>query len=185
MRKQNGQEDSAPTGTQEATDTAEPNGPGEGDEAADGNTAPSTEPESAQPNGMQMMFPNPMGFNMPGGFPNMGWNGSGDFNPMAQFMSNGMFNPQNPMGKLFLPQVAHPSLFDTRAVTDSLARYVWDGDGPNGRESRYVRGLRDENEWHEQWHEQWHEHGDELRCGAGDVWGMGRLSEQYVEWRPR
>lgn len=43
------------------------------------------------------MFPNPM-VNMPaGGFP-MGWNGPNDFNPMAQFMSNGMFNPANPMG---------------------------------------------------------------------------------------
>lgn len=28
----------------------------------------------------------------------MGWNGPNDFNPMAQFMSNGMFNPANPMG---------------------------------------------------------------------------------------
>lgn len=46
---------------------------------------------------MQTMFPG-TGFNMPpGGFPNMPWSGSGDFNPMAQFMSNGMFN-QNPMG---------------------------------------------------------------------------------------
>lgn len=34
-----------------------------------------------------------------GGFPNMPWSGVGDFNPMAQFMANGMFNTfQNPMG---------------------------------------------------------------------------------------
>lgn len=156
---------------------AEPSGPDEGDEAADGSIAPSTGPEIAQPNGMQSMVPNPMGFNIPRGFPNMGWNGPGDFNPMTQFMSNGMFNPQNPMGKSLCPNPLPHLSFDARAVADFLTRYGWDGDGPDGREPRYVRRLRDEHEWHE--------YGNELRCGAGDVWGMGRLSEQYVEWRPR
>ena len=33
----------------------------------------------------------------------MGWNGPNDFNPMAQFMSNGMFNPANPMGMCIKP----------------------------------------------------------------------------------
>lgn len=44
--------------------------------------------------------PNAMGFDMSnGGFPKMGWNGTGDFNPVAQFMPGGMFNFQNSMGE--------------------------------------------------------------------------------------
>lgn len=80
---------------------ADQNGPGEGDETTDGAPAQFAEQENTSANGMQPMPPNAMGFNMPpGGFP-MGWNGS-DFNPMAQFMPNGMFNSPNPMG-MFLP----------------------------------------------------------------------------------
>lgn len=48
--------------------------------------------------GSGQMLPNPMGMNL-GGFPNMPWSGN-DFNPMTQFMNNGMFNFPNQMGKL-------------------------------------------------------------------------------------
>ncbi|KAJ9261864.1 hypothetical protein DTO027B5_3047 [Paecilomyces variotii] len=57
--------------------------------------------EGPQQENMQFpgAVPNAMGFDMSnGGFPNMGWNGTGDFNPMAQFMPGGMFNFQNSMG---------------------------------------------------------------------------------------
>lgn len=45
------------------------------------------------------------GFDGTNGFPNMGFNGVGDFNQMMQSMPNGMFNPMmgsfsNIMGKL-------------------------------------------------------------------------------------
>lgn len=71
----------------------------------------STDAETSQPlpgqdemANMQQSLPNPMGFNgNMGNFPNMGWSGPGDFNPMQQFMASGMLNPfQNPMGR-FLP----------------------------------------------------------------------------------
>lgn len=43
---------------------------------------------------------NAMGFGMaPGMFPNMGWNGQPDFDPMAQMMQNGVGTFPNPMGK--------------------------------------------------------------------------------------
>lgn len=46
------------------------------------------------------MLPNGMGFGMGAGmFPNMAWNNNGGFNPMAQFMNNGMFNFPNAMGE--------------------------------------------------------------------------------------
>lgn len=144
----------------------------EGDGAAD-TAAQSVEENNAQPNGTQQMFP-AMGFNMPaGGFPNMPFNGNGDFNPM-QFMSNGMFN-QSPMG--MSPPTSPIAL--RKSDTDFFYRNIWDVDGPDGREPGYVWRLRDG-------HEQWHECGNEFRRGSRDVcWGMGRLSEQYVEWRPR
>lgn len=45
-------------------------------------------------------MPNAMGFDMStSGFSNIGWNGTGDFNSMAQFMPGGMFNFQNSMGE--------------------------------------------------------------------------------------
>lgn len=52
----------------------------------------------AQPPASGQMPPNPMGMNMVGGFGNMGWNPGGGFNPMSQFMANGMLNFQNAMG---------------------------------------------------------------------------------------
>ena len=91
--------------TVEQADAADQNLPGEGDDAAEATPAhpEAAEQLNAQPASTQQMAPGAMGLNMPpGGFPNMGWNGSGDFNPMAQFMPNGMFNPQNPMGTFSL-----------------------------------------------------------------------------------
>lgn len=81
---------------------AEPDGAGQADGAAGGDQAQT--PQQGMFPGSGQMFPNGMGFGMNGGmFPNMGWNGGPDFNPMAQFMPNGMFNFQNPMGRWHLP----------------------------------------------------------------------------------
>ncbi|KKK14457.1 hypothetical protein AOCH_002871 [Aspergillus ochraceoroseus] len=57
-------------------------------------------------------FPNQMGYNMnPAMFPGMGWNpNSGDFNPMAQFMGNGMMNFPNPMGMGMDPMAANQGM---------------------------------------------------------------------------
>lgn len=87
---------SVPAETVEGIDGAEQPAeqPNENDETG---VAQSTEQDESQTPAMGAMPPNGMGMT-PGMFPNMGWNGNGDFNPMSQFMGNGMFNFPNPMG---------------------------------------------------------------------------------------
>ena len=92
-------EEEATNGAVEGAEPTEQDISGEGQdiEDADHGTADLSGPTSAS-----QALPNAMGFDgNAGGFPNMPWGNSSDFNPMAQFMVNGMFNPfQNSMGKL-------------------------------------------------------------------------------------
>jgi hypothetical protein len=99
--KQNEQAENGPTEAGQADEATEENKPAEGDATEEPQLPQPADEGMPQAQGPTPMFPNAMGFNMgPGAFPNMAWNNaSGDFNPMAQFMANGMFNFPNPMGK--------------------------------------------------------------------------------------
>lgn len=107
MRHQNEEAENDTLAALEKTDAAEQNDYGMAEEAS---TKPADSQPTTQPPVSGQMPPNPMAMNMGGGFGNMSWNPAGDFNPMSQFMPNGMFNFQNPMGTL--PPITPPSRTD-------------------------------------------------------------------------
>lgn len=91
--QQDEQTESVPTDGTENPDASQQNGSGEGEDTDDTKLAQDPEQDMSQGPGSGQMLPNGMPFGMaPGMFP-MGWNNNGDFNPMSQFMGNGMFNP--------------------------------------------------------------------------------------------
>ena len=78
-------------------------GTGEGEHADEARVDQNNDEENPQGPDSGTVLPNGMGFGMGTGmFPNMAWNNNGGFNPMAQFMNNGMFNFPNAMGKIWL-----------------------------------------------------------------------------------
>lgn len=107
MRHQNEEAENDTSAALVKMDAAEQNDHGTTEEAS---TKPADSQPMTQPPVSGQMPPNPMAMNMGGGFGNMSWNPAGDFNPMSQFMSNGMFNFQNPMGTL--PPITPPSRTD-------------------------------------------------------------------------
>lgn len=102
--KQNDQAENGPAEAGHADEATEENKPAEGHATEEPQIPQPADEGMPQAQGPTPMFPNAMGFNMgPSAFPNMAWNNaSGDFNPMAQFMANGMFNFPNPMGRSLL-----------------------------------------------------------------------------------
>lgn len=104
MQGENDENSSAPLpdhSDETAQDGAREDGPTDENQSAQANEediSQGGEPGSVAPNGM--------GFNAGAGmFPNMGWN-AGSFNPMSQYMNNGMFNfpmGQSPPCHLCLP----------------------------------------------------------------------------------
>lgn len=90
-------------------------GPVEQDQSGDGVGTPNVDQPNATQEGMGhpsmtgQALPNPMGFDSnASGFSNVPWSGAENFNPMAQFMANGMFNNfQNPMGMFCCPTAYH------------------------------------------------------------------------------
>lgn len=102
--KQNDQAENGPAEAGHADEATEENKPAEGHATEEPQIPQPADEGTPQAQGPTPMFPNAMGFNMgPSAFPNMAWNNaSGDFNPMAQFMANGMFNFPNPMGRSLL-----------------------------------------------------------------------------------
>ncbi|OJJ76607.1 hypothetical protein ASPBRDRAFT_192729 [Aspergillus brasiliensis CBS 101740] len=98
-RAQDDQSASVPPDPQNDAGDVEHDGSGEDNGADEAKTDQANDDEAAQGPGAGTMFPNGMGFGMGAGmFPNMAWNNNGGFNPMAQFMNNGMFNFPNAMG---------------------------------------------------------------------------------------
>ncbi|PYI07681.1 hypothetical protein BO78DRAFT_312607 [Aspergillus sclerotiicarbonarius CBS 121057] len=96
---QDDQSASVPADTQETVADAQHDGTGEGEQANEAKADQDNDEETPQGAESGSMFPNGMGFGMGSGmFPNMAWNNTGGFNPMAQFMNNGMFNFPNAMG---------------------------------------------------------------------------------------
>ncbi|KAH1287062.1 hypothetical protein KXW19_006654 [Aspergillus fumigatus] len=96
---ENDQAENGPAEAGHADEATEENKPAEGHATEEPQIPQPADEGMPQAQGPTPMFPNAMGFNMgPSAFPNMAWNNaSGDFNPMAQFMANGMFNFPNPM----------------------------------------------------------------------------------------
>jgi hypothetical protein len=99
--KQNDQPEDGPVDAAQAREATEGKEPAEVDATEEPQFPQTANEEMTQAQMPAPMLPNAMGFNMgPGAFPNMAWNNAGgDFNPMAQFMANGMFNFPNPMGR--------------------------------------------------------------------------------------
>ncbi|PWY89616.1 hypothetical protein BO94DRAFT_464220 [Aspergillus sclerotioniger CBS 115572] len=88
-----------PVDTQEKVGDAQHDGTGEGEEADEAKADQGNDEGNPQEPDSGTVLPNGMGFGMGTGmFPNMAWNNNGGFNPMAQFMNNGMFNFPNAMG---------------------------------------------------------------------------------------
>ncbi|RAK96749.1 uncharacterized protein BO80DRAFT_215611 [Aspergillus ibericus CBS 121593] len=96
---QDDQSATVPADTQGTVADAQQDGTGEGEPADEAKADQGNDEEAPQGSESGSMFPNGMGFGMGTGmFPNMAWNNTGGFNPMAQFMNNGMFNFPNAMG---------------------------------------------------------------------------------------
>ena len=114
------------------------------------------------------MNSNDFGFDVNGGFPNMANMGMGDFNPMMQFMPNGM--PNNMMGQF--PNMIGKQLLQRNSkkcclLMDILNRRAWHGNGSDGHVPRDVWWLWRTRNGHE-----WHEHGYGLRYWAKLVWWL-------------
>src|SRR4029077_14687303 len=96
--------------------------------------------------GSTQMLSSGMGFDVaPTAFSSPAWGRPNNVNPIGQFMPNGMFGFQNQMGKRLLPSKLatwRDLLIDDRCC----GRDARDGNGPDGCDSGYVRGLWDEHE---------------------------------------
>ncbi|KAF9891646.1 hypothetical protein FE257_003658 [Aspergillus nanangensis] len=110
---QTAQDESALVETIEPSETVD-QAPREGEEADETRLVQSTEQDPSQASELGMPSNGMAGDMNPSMFPNMNWNNTGgDFNPMSQFMGNGMFNFQNPMamGMTMGPMAANQGMF--------------------------------------------------------------------------